>query len=216
MTNRKARNRKGFNCPSSSSNAIGQPCKGFSLVEAAVVLGVVGFVLGGIWVAAAHFSEEYKVNKTVEGIMQIIERTRNINKGFTPHQLRIAGGGGTQVSIFNGMYNAGAIPTDVFPKCNSGVTECYGLWGGNGLSGVRLHVVQLVGHPTGQYLLQIWVPKSSCAKLGMALAEINFNIYYIRMITLSFNTFYSNEEMTLNSLNTYCNFSPFYGIYFFP
>ena len=42
--------------------------RGFSLVEAAIVLGVIGLVIGGIWYSAAKFYEDYKVNKTVEGI----------------------------------------------------------------------------------------------------------------------------------------------------
>jgi type II secretory pathway pseudopilin PulG len=51
--------------------------RGFNLIEAAIVLGVVGIVLGAIWYAAASFYESYKVNKTVEGIF---ETSRNIQK----------------------------------------------------------------------------------------------------------------------------------------
>lgn len=34
----------------------------FSLIEAAIVLGVVGLVIGGIWVAAAAVQETMRVN----------------------------------------------------------------------------------------------------------------------------------------------------------
>lgn len=43
--------------------------KGFNLIEAAIVLGVVGLVIGGIWVAASVVNENLKINKTVEGIV---------------------------------------------------------------------------------------------------------------------------------------------------
>lgn len=51
--------------------------RGFSLVEAAIVLAVVGLVLGGIWVAAAAMYENYKVNKTVQDIFFIASNIQN-------------------------------------------------------------------------------------------------------------------------------------------
>lgn len=70
--------KRGFNLSSSSSNAVGQPCKGFSLIEAAFVLAVVGGVIGAIWVAAAKFYEDYKVNKTVSDLQLIVKGTQNL------------------------------------------------------------------------------------------------------------------------------------------
>lgn len=52
--------------------------RGFSLIEAAIVLAVVGLVLGGIWVAAAAMYENYKVNKTVEGIFSTARNIQNL------------------------------------------------------------------------------------------------------------------------------------------
>lgn len=63
--------------PRSSSEAVApRNRKGFSLVEAAIVLGVVGLVIGGIWVAAATVIENHKVNKTVEGITTNVSNIR--------------------------------------------------------------------------------------------------------------------------------------------
>lgn len=70
--------KRGFNLSSSSSNAVGQPCKGFSLIEAAFVLAVVGGVIGAIWVAASNFYENYKVNKTAEGILTTARNIQNL------------------------------------------------------------------------------------------------------------------------------------------
>ena len=52
--------------------------KGFNLIESAFVLGIVGIVLGAIWYAAASYYENYKVNKTVEGILTIMRNTKNL------------------------------------------------------------------------------------------------------------------------------------------
>ena len=52
--------------------------RGFNLIEAAIVLGVVGLVIGGIWVAAATLYENYKVNKTVEGVFTTAKNIQNL------------------------------------------------------------------------------------------------------------------------------------------
>ena len=52
--------------------------RGFSLIEAAIVLGVVGAVIGGIWYSAAAMYENYKVNKTVEGIFSTARNVQNL------------------------------------------------------------------------------------------------------------------------------------------
>ena len=64
--------------PHSSSEAIARRARrGFSLIEAAIVLAVVGGVIGGIWYSAATVYENHKVNKTVEGTISTV---RNIQK----------------------------------------------------------------------------------------------------------------------------------------
>ena len=42
---------------------------GFSLIEAAIVLGVVGLVIGGIWISAATVMRSLSVSRTAQGIM---------------------------------------------------------------------------------------------------------------------------------------------------
>jgi len=48
--------------------------RGFNLIEAAIVLGVVGLVIGSIWVGAATMYENYKVNKTVEALIMASQK----------------------------------------------------------------------------------------------------------------------------------------------
>jgi prepilin-type N-terminal cleavage/methylation domain-containing protein len=53
--------------------------RGFNLIESAIVLGVVGLLIGGIWVAASAVSENHKVQLAATGMAQIV---RNMNGLF--------------------------------------------------------------------------------------------------------------------------------------
>ncbi len=52
--------------------------QGFSLIEAAIVLGVVGLVIGGIWTAASSVSEGHKISETVNGIIYTVRRVQGL------------------------------------------------------------------------------------------------------------------------------------------
>jgi len=52
--------------------------KGFSLIEAAIVLGVVGLVLGGIWVAAASVNRRLKISRLASDMFAIVEATHRL------------------------------------------------------------------------------------------------------------------------------------------
>jgi type II secretory pathway pseudopilin PulG len=52
--------------------------RGFSLIEAAIVLGVVGLVIGGIWVAAADVSDNIKANRLYTSAMMLNEQLQPI------------------------------------------------------------------------------------------------------------------------------------------
>lgn len=51
---------------------------GFSLVESAIVLAVVGLVLGGIWVASTAVIQRYRVNETASGIVKVATEARQL------------------------------------------------------------------------------------------------------------------------------------------
>jgi type II secretory pathway pseudopilin PulG len=80
--------------------------RGFSLIEAAVILAVVGLVLGGIWVAAAAMYENYKVNKTVEGVFIT---ARNIQNLISIRDAYVIGGGGVEIT-------STSLASGAFPK----------------------------------------------------------------------------------------------------
>ena len=79
--------------------------RGFSLVEAAIVLGVVGLVIGGIWIASAKFYEDYKVNKTVSDLHSIV---KNVQRLISLRDAEAMG----NVSIIPLLKSSNAIPED--------------------------------------------------------------------------------------------------------
>lgn len=52
--------------------------QGFSLVEAAIVLGVVGLVIGAIWVAAATVRANMKQNQAVSGYIDLYHQIKDM------------------------------------------------------------------------------------------------------------------------------------------
>ena len=55
--------------------------RGFNLIEAAVVLGVIGLVIGGIWTAAAKISFDHRWQQTEVGWIYYLDNImRNFNK----------------------------------------------------------------------------------------------------------------------------------------
>lgn len=58
--------------------------RGFNLVEAAIVLGVVGLVIGGIWVAAAAVQENNKRQTFIAALLTTSTNLQNLYKNMPP------------------------------------------------------------------------------------------------------------------------------------
>ena len=56
--------------------------RAFSLIEAAIVLGVVGLVIGGIWVGASVVNENIKITQAVNGMGILVDEYRQKFSGF--------------------------------------------------------------------------------------------------------------------------------------
>lgn len=56
---------------------------GFSLIEAAIVLGVVGLVIGAIWAGAAELKQRRIIQQTITGIYLINDEVTRMYKGHS-------------------------------------------------------------------------------------------------------------------------------------
>lgn len=80
--------------------------RAFSLIESAIVLGIVGLVIGGIWIAAAEVSKKYKINETINGIFTIVHNIQNLLTISDAQQI------GHNVDITSIILSSSAIPKD--------------------------------------------------------------------------------------------------------
>jgi len=79
------------------------PALGFTLTEMAIVLGVIGTILGAIWTAAANVSAHNKAAKEVQEILTIVNNVR----AFYANRASFAAGGT--------CLNAVLVPAGIFP-----------------------------------------------------------------------------------------------------
>jgi len=80
--------------------------KGFTLTEIAIVLGIMGLVLGAIWVAAAGVYNNQRINQANTAVMQVLQGVRTLYG----QQASIPGGA---ADLSQNMVNAGVIPTNL-------------------------------------------------------------------------------------------------------
>jgi prepilin-type N-terminal cleavage/methylation domain-containing protein len=91
--------------------------RGFTLTELAIVLGVMGAILGAIWTAAATVSANQKTAKAVRQILVLVEGIKSTySTGTIP-------GGGQYLTPF--AINSGLLPNDMIQSCTGTV------WGAN-------------------------------------------------------------------------------------
>ena len=98
--------------------------RGVTLIELALVLGVAGLIIGGIWAAASVAHEARKVNETVDQVRQIVEniRTRYLTANQIPPQDFT---NFTQTVAAANVFPAETWLTPGDPAGCSGATPCY-------------------------------------------------------------------------------------------
>lgn len=88
--------------------------KGFSLIEAAIVLGIIGLVIGGIWVASASVQKSLRIETTIEAIAMGYEKALSIYKSMPGGSVSFASiignkmPGGYTPDVPNGSFRRGA------------------------------------------------------------------------------------------------------------
>lgn len=83
--------------------------RGFNLVEAAIVLGIVGLVIGGIWIAASAVQSNLRKSEASKALIQIVQNVRIMFDGQTP---------AATGSINSAAISAHAVPTDFINGTN--------------------------------------------------------------------------------------------------
>ncbi|HBM91290.1 MAG TPA: hypothetical protein DD400_05400 [Rhodospirillaceae bacterium] len=51
---------------------------GFTLMEIIIVIGIIGFLLGGVWMATASIREQQRINKAFSNIMIIVQNVKSL------------------------------------------------------------------------------------------------------------------------------------------
>ena len=201
--------KKGFKLLRSNSKAVAHKTrKGFSLIEAAIVLAVVGGVIGGIWYSAAYMYENYKVNKTVSDLALIVRNVQGLIS------VRDAEAIGDVVQI-----TATLILADVFPKdwTNTGVVR-------SPFGGVVSSYNYTTGLYPGYFSVRFFsLTKSICVKMVVKVSSMAANIDGIFVnrpslssIQVNYPTFeYITFPVDMATAETACTSDKNNSIYFY-
>ena len=100
--------------------------KGFTLTELAIVLGVIGVVLGGIWAAASASFNSQKVDKAQQELITIVNNVRALyanRQGFAQGAMAanatVAAQKASAAALTLAMINAGVFPADMVDNSTS-------------------------------------------------------------------------------------------------
>lgn len=122
---------------------------GFSLIEAAIVLGIIGIVIGGIWVATSAVQMNRRVNVLVSDILKIQTQTSAKGRSFF-------NGITYGIPTTNWQQEMGMIPADwVFDTANGLYVE----------PTFQLQVVPMIYDPNTGYTLVIRVQTADVSAL---------------------------------------------------
>jgi len=162
--------------------------RAFSLIEAAIVLGIVGLVIGGIWVAAARVNKSLKFSRTQQDILQIVEGVRGLYR-HTPLPT-------SWTDITSVVINAGLAPSDLVngSTLRSRFESALSVW--------------FDQYPTATTTFWlVWEQRlslSECVELSVAISRLP-NVAYIEIIdALTYSTEWTTFPLTVSDANGAC------------
>ena len=175
--------------------------RGFSLVEAAIVLGVVGLVIGGIWVAASAVQENLKIERTLKTVSLVSESARNLFPVWAINQRLPADDTGTYIT--SEAIKSGIIPGDWIP---SGSNQSKHPWGGN----FDVYLQRQAGTSMVNLMLSPPLSAASCIRLVMAVGNAYRDNNTLRYIGIAGTptTLLSTFPVSLSAATTACATSP--------
>ncbi len=98
--------------------------RGFTLTEAAIVLGIVGLILGGVWVAAASVYTNLRISRASEQLLSVVQGVRALYATSSDF------GAAVPWSVALGQTNA--VPADMLGKNGANVVSIINPWAGIG------------------------------------------------------------------------------------
>lgn len=134
--------------------------RGFSLVEAAVVLGIVGLVVGGIWAVASTTRASMQAN-------QLHQQTLNLAKSVRDYYAARALPSGS-AALTTTLRTLGRFPEEMCPAtCVSGtITTVYNAYGGT-----TTVAIPALTAPINQFNVTYGsIDEKGCIQLGMMLS----------------------------------------------
>ena len=135
--------------------------RGFTLTEVAIVFGVIGILLGAIWVAASSVSQNQHSTQATKQIMIIVQNIRSLyasQSGFSASE--IAAG-----YITTELVGAGVFPSDMGIIVSAGNSTPLNPWGGN------TNILIDSSNPATYWVEYSGVPQSAC--IGLMSAAVN-------------------------------------------
>lgn len=135
--------------------------KGFTLTEIAIVLGIVGLILGAIWVAAAGVYNNQKINRANTEILTILQSVRSLYAS--------SGAVGSDTEITNSLCQANVFPGDMVGVAACGDNSIRHPWGAAGT--VHVYSTSSMTANTGDAIQIefINIPRWACISLLTAL-----------------------------------------------
>lgn len=170
--------------------------KGFTLIEIAIVLTIVGLVIGGIWLAASTVLNNNKKTETARQVVQIVQNVKNLfanQTGATP-----ATGFTTPVAVQAGVFPPGMVSgTAAAPVIRHAFS-----------TGTTSNVTLAAAASGNAVILTVGVagdglPRDACVELlSRVVTNGNFGKYGITSVTSNGTTV--AESSSIATINSAC------------
>ncbi|MDP9195958.1 MAG: type II secretion system GspH family protein [Pseudomonadota bacterium] len=130
--------------------------RGFTLLEMAVVLGIVGLIIAAIWIISGRVMEQRRVSNSAEQVLKIVDNMRTYYSGKPDVPVR---------NLNNELWDQGIFPSDIRGP-ERGILMNY--WGGR---------INLFGVAPGDRfrIATDHLPRSSCIRLVLATMSTDDN-----------------------------------------
>lgn len=150
--------------------------KGFSLIEAAIVLGLIGLVIGGIWVAAASARAGTQASQFQQQTLNLV---KNVRDYYAAQALPAA------ATVTGTLAGKGIFPSDMCPaNCVSAAAAATPYTVRNAYGGSTAVVIPNVTTYPNQFTVTYQsIDEKGCVELAMRLsarsAEVGLVSYFV-------------------------------------